>query len=163
MTIINIFAVLWFLSIKYSECRKKMGEFQMEVSILCPTPFEGQSPWSVFFEGCRALLSHKPLNSLGEGNEGQNVTLTTLCVQHSALQQLLLYGLWLLQINLSCYYFIQILFNCVLFTIKLFQIILAYNTVLNHISFTEENILYYMKIKTNSISLFYLLLYVNSK
>ncbi len=70
--------------------------------------------------------------------------------------------LWLLQINL-CYYFIQILFNCVLFTIKLFQIKLAYNTVLNHISFTEENILYYMKIKTNSISLFYLLLYVNSK
>ncbi len=43
-------------------------------------------------------------------------------------------------INLSCYYFIQILFNCVLFTIKLFQIKLAYNTVLNHISFTEENI-----------------------
>ncbi len=35
------------------------------------------------------------------------------------------------------------LFNCVLFTIKLFQIKLAYNTVLNHISFTDENILYY--------------------
>ncbi len=116
----------------------------------------------MFFEGCRALLSHISLwNSLGEGNEGQNVTLTTLCVQHSVLQQLLLYGLWLLQINLS-YYFIQILFNCVLFTIKLFQIKLAYNTVLNHIYFTEENILYYMKIKTNSISLCYLLLYVNS-
>ncbi len=28
---------------------------------LCPTPFERQSPWSVFFEGCRALPSCKRL------------------------------------------------------------------------------------------------------
>ncbi len=38
----------------------------------------------VFFEGCRALLSRISVwNSLGEGNDGQNVTLTTLRV-HAA-------------------------------------------------------------------------------
>ncbi len=68
-----------------------------------------------------------------------------------------------LNITSYCYYFIQILFICVLFTNKLFQIKLAYNTVLNHISFTDKNILYYMKIKIDLISLFYLRLYVESK
>ncbi len=72
----------------------------------------------ILFEGCRALQSRISVwNSLGEGNDGQNVTLTTL---HSVLQQLL-------QINIYsyCYYFIQILSICVLFSIKLFQTKLA--------------------------------------
>ncbi len=82
-------------------------------------PSKGKALWSVLFEGCRALLSCISVwNSLGKGMMDKMLPWQRCaCLQHSALQQLL-------QINISsyCYYFIQILFNCVLFTNKLFQI-----------------------------------------
>ncbi len=113
-----------YISIKYSECRKKWANSKWKWASYALLPSKGRALEVCSLKGVGHYCLISLWNSLGEGNEGQNVTLTTLCVQHSALQQLLLYGLWLLQINLSCYYFIQILFNCVLITINFFKLYL---------------------------------------